>query len=710
MSYGLRLTGSAIAVLLTGLLSVLTQNRAFAQGVVVVDASEGLYLTLVENEVHVSVENQVALVTTRQLFRNTGAAATSMKYAFPMPDDGSATSLRWQIGNSWREAAFDAAPQDTTLPGGGGGFIDPDLLTFLGPTPLYFDFEVGLDPDSVVAVEMAYVQMLPYEFGNVSFCYPNDYVLIQPGTIEYQSFQFDLASLRTIEYVGLQSHTATTQDISEYAASLTYQSENEAASDNYLVEYSLSLSELGLFGFSTLLADTLAPDRGEGGFFVFVAEPDPSENTEVIDKVFTLIVDRSGSMSGDKIIQARDAARFVVENLNPGDRFNIIDFSSTVRSFQPGHVEFNEANQTQALSYIGTLQASGLTNISGAFATAIPQFAATTDGTANIIVFFTDGQATTGITDTNGILASVRDAMTQNETNPIVFTFGIGPEVNRQLLTQLAVENRGLSEFLGDDQLESRITDFYLRIRNPVVLGTEVSFDPPIISGVYPDPLPSLYKGQQMIVSGRFASAAPVSVTLSGEAFGAPVEYQYELALADTTNRRFSFLPKVWAKLRIEKLLIDYYRQGETTPEAVALRDEIVATSLAFGIISPFTSLRTPTDPGGGGTTEVEDEAARPGISAGAFELAGNYPNPFRDHTTVRFEVYASAHAVALVRIYDVLGRLVRVLVVPIPGPGVYEVVWDGMSNAGQPVPSASYVYTVTLDNTVLGGVMVKVG
>jgi flagellar hook assembly protein FlgD len=133
-----------------------------------------------------------------------------------------------------------------------------------------------------------------------------------------------------------------------------------------------------------------------------------------------------------------------------------------------------------------------------------------------------------------------------------------------------------------------------------------------------------------------------------------------------------------------------------------------VATSLAFGVISPFTSLRVETDPGG--TTEAEEGIDQPEVSAAEIEVAGNYPNPFHDRTTLRFEVRASAPAVALVRIYDLLGRLVRVLAVPVSGPGVYEVVWDGLSNTGQPVPAGSYVYTVTRGDTVAGGVMVKIG
>ena len=87
--------------------------------------------------------------------------------------------------------------------------------------------------------------------------------------------------------------------------------------------------------------------------------------------------------------------------------------------------------------------------------------------------------------------------------------------MQEQLLTLLAQQNDGLVEFLGDDELEDRITDFYLRIRNPVLLGAEVTFDPPQVSQVNPDPLPGLYKGQQVVVAGRYQEPGSVTVQLA---------------------------------------------------------------------------------------------------------------------------------------------------------------------------------------------------
>jgi Ca-activated chloride channel family protein len=116
-----------------------------------------------------------------------------------------------------------------------------------------------------------------------------------------------------------------------------------------------------------------------------------------------------------------------------------------------------------------------------------------------------------------------------------IFNFGIGLDVNHQLLTLLASRHNGLAEFLENDELQERITAFYLKIRNPVLLNTIVEFQPFTVVESFPNPLPNLYKGQQLLVSGRYTEAAPVTVNLSGTAFGQPVSYNYQLSLSDSS-------------------------------------------------------------------------------------------------------------------------------------------------------------------------------
>ena len=649
---------------------------------------------------NVEVENQIALIKTTQSFRNIFGVDKNFKYAFPLPLGASAVSLKWKINGIWKTAMITPQPPDTSLPGGNP---HPNLLQYLGDVPLYFDILDTLKADSVVTIELTYVEFLNYSFGNVNFEYPNDYTLIQQSPFNTQEFRFTLNSSRTIDTILLLSHNATQQTNNGNYAYLEYTSSETLPNLNYKVLYTLSLNELGLFSFSTFPPDSLVPDGLDNGFFVFVAEPDPSNNTEVIDKVFTLIIDRSGSMSGTKMEQAKNAASYIVQNLNEGDKFNIIDFDDVITSFRPNHVEFNSSNMNQALGYISAIYARNLTNISGAFDVAVPQFSTANDSTANIIIFLTDGQPTAGITNIEQLITHINQLIQTTETNILLFSFGIGLDVNQQLLSQISTSNNGFATFLLSEELEEVLTNFYQQIRNPVLLNTSISFDPQYLNQIFPDPLPNLYKGQQMIVSGRYSTPGNINITLSGEAFGQNVQYNYPVTLADSNVVSYSFLPKVWAKQKIEYLLIQYYLLNPGTPQAQLIKQQIIDLSITFGVISPFTSFGNPT-----GIQEEIIVCTEP-LQPNEFRILGNYPNPFNPSTTIRFTIGKDIQSDVVLKIFNSLGELVRTIKYYVSDAGTYEIFWDGKFSDGKEAPSDVYIYTIDIGIGVLASKMILI-
>ena len=689
------MTIRSLFTLFISILTISLSSHLYSNGVSVVNAATGIYLKLTSSDVLVNCESQVSVVTATQIFLNNLGADKNIKYAFPMPEGASAISLRWKINGLWYQAQINPNSQDTGLP---GGSMNNNLKTHLGSTPLFFTIPQTVKTDSSLIVELKYVKLLPYSFGNVTFTFPNNYSLIQTAILNSQVLDFNLSSPRTIDSIRLVS----TQPVTEFSnngttAHIKSVLMESAANQNYSVKYSLNLNQLGLYSYSTLIPQAQLPDS-LGGFFTFIAEPDPGSN-QVIKKTFTLIVDRSGSMSGDKIIQARNASKFIVNNLNDGDKFNIVDFSDNVLSFRPGHVNYTNQSRDSALNYINAFIASGGTNISGAFSTAVPQFSTSNDSSANIIIFFTDGQATSGITNTTQLLAHVRNLIISTETNIFLYCFGIGSDVNVQLLTLLGSQNKGLAEFLGNDELYSRITDFYLRIRNPVLLSPTISFSPSNVIEVYPSPLPNLYKGQQMIVSGRYLQPGPVTVTLSGYAFNQPVSYQYSFNRIDSADSRYQFLTKIWAKQKIDYLLVLYYALNPSDPAALALKAQIIQISIAYGVLSPFTSF--------GSVTAVNELLNEPNINAETYVLTGNYPNPFNPSTTIKLQVNKQIFKTAYVRIYNITGQLIKVIRFNINGRGIYEIPWDGTLSTGLNAPSGVYFYVIDLGEIFLNNKMV---
>jgi Ca-activated chloride channel homolog len=678
-----------------------------ANGVCIIDAPSGSVFKLVSSDVKVEVTDQIATVTATSIFRNNSGADTKIKFGFPMTETASAISLRWENEGVWYLADFSPQPQDTTLPGGGGGGLPtyPSLAAFLGSTPLYFDLEQLVKADSFLTIELVYVDLLPYAFSKVSFSLGHDYTELQPEPVEVQHFLFTLSSQRTIELIELQSHGGASVLNNGNFATVEWQLDNQLANADYHLEYQLDADQLGIFPFSTYLADSaVICDEYGRGFFAFIIEPDPSENTQVIDKVFTLIIDRSGSMSGEKMIQARDAATFIVNNLNPGDYFNLVSFSDNISSFKPDHVPYNVTTQNEALAYIAELYASGSTNISGAFSEAIPDFSNANQNVANMIVFFTDGQATAGITSTDGILNHVQSLITINEVEGLsIFTFGIGNDANKQLLTLLANNNNGLSEFLESQELQVTISNFYLTIQNPVLLYPAMSFSPAAVYATHPQHLPNLFKGQQLILVGRYEEPLDVDVHFTGTAFGQPVNYDYTVSLADSTVQSLQFLPRLWAKQKMKDLYQDFFSYASGSPEAIALEDSIVNISLCYGVISPFTSFEDNSGNGGGFTETKERIDAK---SPFDFFIA---PNPFVGATVLYLTTDQDFFENAFVEIVDLNGRVVYTHKLFLGTKGNYQLSWNGNDNAGNTLPSGVYTVKISLAEHLVVGKVVKI-
>jgi Ca-activated chloride channel family protein len=647
--------------LLIAFFFTLTNTFISANGVVFNTAKSGSYLSLTESNVYVTIENQVANTITTQIFKNTISDSLSIKYAFPLPEGASATALRYKINGIWHTAIFSPVPQDTTT-GGDPDNTDIKLKFYLGNNPLYFEIDQKIAMDSTIIIELTYVELLKYKFGKVKYIYPNNYKEIQSQALIKQNFNLTLNSERTIEDVELLSHNANEITNDGNTAIINYTVYESPANADYYIQYNLSLNELGLFSLSTYIPDSLQKDSYGRGFFSFIVEPDPSENTEVIDKVFTLIIDNSGSMSGEKIIQARDAATFIVENLNPGDKFNIISFSTFVRSFRPEHVDYNVQNQEAALVFINSLSATNSTNISGAFDVAIPQFSIADPGTANIIIFFTDGEQTAGIKNTDELIKHIDNLIIQSEKQISLFTFGIGSFTNERLLTTIATHNNGASEFLKNNELEEVITDFYLMIKNPVLLNTNIAFSPSIIRELYPVRLPNLYKGQQMVLVGRYIEPDTLKTKLTGNAYANDVEYTYTTNLSDSNDIKMQFLTKIWAKSKIDYLMDLYYVNSNYSHIADSIKSEVIKLSIDYGVFSPFTSFQGGNGGDGGGSTGFATEYLTRNNNktpSEHIEIKSLFPNPCKYFTNLKFITKNDTEGKLTIDLVNAKGQLI---------------------------------------------------
>ncbi|MEO8590079.1 MAG: VWA domain-containing protein [Flavobacteriales bacterium] len=664
------------------LMFTLQTHRVIAQGVMIHDASSGGLLDLQEMKVSARIEDQVAIVTTMQRFANSTTGTLDVKYGYPLPAAASATKLRWMLADSiWHMASMVAAPQDTTLPGTGTGGavpVDPALEQYLGETPLYFNVTNDIPPGEAVTMELTYVELLGYANARVQLVSANDYSMLSNDPIPNGVIDVTVRSQRAITGIdisgtGTWAPVVDAQFVSNDSAMIVVNDQNISPSCGFAIGYDLDPLAYGLVAMSVLVPDSLVKcDQLGNGFFALLIEPEPT--SEVVVKDFVIVIDKSGSMQGTKIAEARDAAEFMVNHLNVGDQFNVIAFSSTNTPWSTGLQPFNAATQNAALAWIQNISAGGGTNINDAVSLGIQNFSTAQPGSAKSLILLTDGLDGVPTATTLANALQLRQSIAPDLQ---LFTFGIGSGYNEQLLNQLAVQNNGVSQFLETANFSQVMDEFYLQIQNPVLLSPTATFDRPDILHTYPSPLIGLFVGQQMVIVGRYDVAGPANLHLEGVASGQQVAFDYPIDLSGTFDEGKLFLPKIWAQQAIQELVNEYYTYDALSANAEMIRDSVVRYSMCYGIGSPFTSFTDPGSGGGGSIGLEEEEEALPGMLV--------FPDPSTATTPVTFDLASFNRGGRLtLRIFDALGHLVLEEDLSAYAGGTW--IWQGADHNGDPV------------------------
>lgn len=215
-------------------------------------------------------------------------------------------------------------------------------------------------------------------------------------------------------------------------------------------------------------------ENGSEGYFMHIFSPGEEElGTSAMSKEIIFVLDKSGSMEGDKIEQVKEVFGNIIEDLPPGDYFNIIFFDSTAQSYSGTLMEANSEEKAGALDFVNNLDANGSMNINEALLTALGMFNPESERVP-IIVFLTDGEPTQGVVSPYAIRQNIKDA---NSAQVSIFSiaFGIDDESNYYFLR--AIENYGTAEWFSPDaNAAEEIGSFYETISTPLITDMEFSY------------------------------------------------------------------------------------------------------------------------------------------------------------------------------------------------------------------------------------------
>jgi Ca-activated chloride channel family protein len=533
------------------------------------------YLRVKNHNVTVTIENQVARTKIDQIFVNDSDNVLEGTYIFPLPEDAVISDFAMYVDGVRLEGkVLDREQAREIYEGIVRRQRDPALLEYIGRGA--FQARIfPIQPHTEKRVDISYAQVLKVENGLVKYIYPLSTEKFSPEPLGSVSINIDLKSAQALKAIYSPTHNVGVTRETDFAAKIGYEDTNVKPDRDFVLYYSVSEDAVG----ATLL--TYKPDTAADGFFVMLVTPKVQvEQQQIVAKDVILVLDTSGSMNGEKIVQARNAAKFVLQQLKPEDRFSVITFATGIVSYAPGVLK-PASERAEAIRFAENIQASGSTNINRALLEAM---AVADKERPTIVIFLTDGLATVDETITERIIENVRQSAPSNVR---LFTFGVGDDVNTLLLDTLAEKHRGASAYVrpGED-IEETVSGFYAKVSTPVLSDLKIDFGGIETYDVYPYPLPDLFAGTQLVIAGRYKTGGAVSVKLSGNLNDKALTYAFD----DLNFRREGgdeFIAPLWATRKIGYLLAQIRLHGEDR-EAV---DEIVSLAIRYGIVTPYTSF-----------------------------------------------------------------------------------------------------------------------
>jgi len=559
------------------LVSCLFAINLFADGLIIPKPRPGEEippLTVKYHRVNVEIINQVAKTSIDQVFINDYPRDIEGIFIFPLPEEAAISEFSMYIGEKKVEGEIlDRDQARRIYEDIVRRMRDPALLEYAGRN-MFRARVYPIPARGEKRIQLSYTEILKAEKSLVRYVYPLNTERFSLRPLQEVSISVKISSKVPLSNVYSPSHKVSVHK-EEGQARASFEGQNIKPDKDFILYYSLSEDDIGLSFMNW-------GDLNESYFMLLASPSYVSRKEKVLNKNLIFAVDSSGSMSGKKIAQAKEAVRFVINHLGEKDRFSLIDFDDGVNLFSAELVSAGVGNREKALRFVDEIEDSGGTNINEALLQALKMIES--GERPNYILFLTDGLPTVGTTGTAEILKNARLA---NEQKARIFIFGVGYDVNTELLDRLSSENRGTSVYVAEDEdLEVAISSYYEKISSPLLSDLRIDFQGIEVKDTYPRVLPDLFMGSQLVLVGKYKGDGPVTATLSGKVGLEEKRFvlrEQKLAREES----FNFLPRLWATRRIGYLIEEIRLNGEKKE----LVDEVKKLGLKYGIITPYTSF-----------------------------------------------------------------------------------------------------------------------
>jgi Ca-activated chloride channel family protein len=581
-------------------------------GIIGKDGKVQAMCPLKHTDVRAAISGFLARVTVTQIFENNAKSTIEAVYTFPLPQDAAVDDMTIRIGERTvkglikrREEARDIY-EKAKQTGHVAALLDQERPN------IFTQSVANIVPGEQVTVTISYIETLRYEEGSYEFVFPTvvgpryipgaatgkqgggwapdtDRVpdasritppVAVPGTRAGHDISIDLAldAGVPIQELRSKSHQIDVDRTGASSAHVRLRDLAEIPNKDFILKYDVAGKQIED---AVLTAAAPAGSKVAGGYFTLILQsPARVQAEDVTPKELVFVVDTSGSMMGFPIEQAKKLINRALDELYPGDTFNLITFSGDTEILFPEPVYPTAANIRRAKKFLESRSGGGGTEMMKAIRAALDP--SDKQDHIRVVCFATDGY----VGNDMEIIGEI-----QKHPNARVFSFGIGNSVNRFLLDGMAKAGRGAVEYVTlQDKADEAAKRLYERLRAPLLTDVSVDWNGLPISDVYPARLPDLFSGQPLIITGRYSAPAKGTIRLRGTRAGEAFTREIPVVFS-ADAKAHTVLASFWARKKIDDLMSQDWAGAQRGSRKPEIEKQVTQLGLDYRLMTQFTSF-----------------------------------------------------------------------------------------------------------------------
>ncbi|MBN2694975.1 VWA domain-containing protein [bacterium] len=563
-----------------------------------------------EMRVDVEIINNHANVKIMQIYHNKRDFQMEGEYLFTMPDHAMISNFAiWEDGERLKGVILEKQKARRIYEEIKAKMVDPGLFEKKdGETINKFSVRVFPIPaNGYKRIEIQYTELLPTPFLKMAYILPLKPLIFKDYRNEIENFSFsfslktdvpldvdsmDLLSPFDINFKNPSEYLKNVK-LNENEINFKFQSRDVNLGEDFALytPYKIEKTSFSLLTYRDTNKTRIdySPDNNgkvyqdKNGFFlgnIFVLEKDKEGVEKKIEPKNVLIVfDNSLSMKWLKLVRAHEITNYLLDSLNPEDKFNVI-FSNN-RAEKIDNALFIDASPSEiekVKAKINSLLITNGTDLSK-LADELKKYPVNTR-----VYWVTDGMPTIGEIDDKNL-----ESIFSKLKNLTFFVFGIGSDINKKMLTKTASSSSGyFFHFYETENIAPKLKLVDQALSQKPLSNFFKKFDKnDIFHMLYTlDDSSTVFNKSRVSLVGQYIKPINTKLSVEYQKDGEKFSYEFPVNLPEKSIEN-EFIKRVWAKARIDFLLAQISESGEKTEWI----NEIIALSKEYTIVTPYTSF-----------------------------------------------------------------------------------------------------------------------